>query len=153
MTLPRILLIDVESSIQKGNRYSIYVGYKDDEIVCLALSRYNDTYTVGKLMLETDVCFHSSTVFVDVYGDSKRPSVIIARFWSKVYVYCSREEPFDLLTNDNTKAEWSARLGADVSFDPLGGPKTYPERFPGFFSQKQRLPLSMVAQNDHSHIN
>ncbi len=133
MTLPRISIIG-DKQIREGFRYNIYVGYTDNEIVCLALSRYDKVSTFCKLLLETDIYFQSSSVSIDVYNDLKHPGMITATFRSKLHTYCYREEPFDILTNNNTKTEWGDILGVNVSFYPFEGPETFPERFLDFRS-------------------
>ena len=129
--LPRISIVR-DRQVEEGYQYRVFIGRKDGEIVCLALSRYG-ALTIPILLLEVDAIFSESTVFVDVYqsphSDKKD---IVAKFWSQKHTYCYEEEPFDPFLNDNTKEEWAEVLGVDVSFYPYGGPANKPERFPGF---------------------
>jgi len=121
--------------IESGYQYRIYVGWKNDEIICLALSRYHSIRTIEKLSLEVDAQFKGSSVFVDVYGPKNPGSKITARFWSSRHLYCYREEYFSLFMNDDNRTDWSRILGANVTFYPFGGPADKPDRFPDFPKQ------------------
>ena len=128
--LPRIHVVK-DQHVEEGYQYQVFVGRKNGEIVCLALSRYGEL-TIPMLLLEVDSEFTSSTVFADVYTVVGFGAHIIVQFWSKKCDYCYDEEPFGPYMNDLTEEAWKQVLGLPVSFYPFGGVANYPERYPGF---------------------
>ena len=130
--LPQIHVVGREQ-VEDGRQYSLWVGRKDGKIVCLALSYFNDVFTVAKLMLEIDAEFKKTTAVVDVYSNPRYPRIgVMAKFWSPKYQYAYLEEPLDPFLNDTTEKRWGEILGVPVSFYPFGGPSEKPELFPNF---------------------
>ena len=130
--LPRIHVVGREQ-VKDGHQYTLWIGRKDGEIVCLALSPLKDILTVPKLLLEVDAEFQKTTAVMDVYTDPRYPRLgVCAQFWSTKHQYAYIEEPLDPFLNDNTEERWRQILGVPVSFYPFGGPSDKPENFPDF---------------------
>lgn len=135
--LPMIHVVGEDSSVKENTQYTLWVGKKDNEIVCLALSRYVDVMTQAQLLLEVDAEFAKSTVVVDVYIDPQYQDVgVIAKFWSTKYGFAYGEQELDPFLNDDTEQRWKEILNVgSVSFYPWGGPSDKPERYPDFHKQ------------------
>ena len=115
MSLPRVHIVG-NQPIAVGIPYRVDVGYDDNQIVSLALSATDPVSTLAQLYVEVPGEFHASTMFVEVKCDAADPkNVPEAHFWSDQY---HDRELYNEFVNDDTAAEWSAILGASVSFDP-----------------------------------
>ena len=119
--------------VQTNRRYKLFVGKKNGEVVCLALSCFDDNTTLAMLLTEVDAEFIGTTCMVDIFEERAiSDDCVIAKFWSPKFIYAYHEKILDSFLNDNTEEIWNESLGAIVSFYPYGGPAYAPGEYPNF---------------------
>lgn len=129
--LPKIHVVKT-GKVVEGQTYRFYIGYKDGEIVCLALSQYG-WLTFGMLCEELseelrDAVFEETPVFLDVYHNPAfRVYSPVAKFWSQRPMGRFEEKHGGSFLTEEMEKEWKEALGMMVIFSPCGRSAGQPE--------------------------
>lgn len=122
--LPKVHVVKT-GKVVEGQTYRVYVGRKDEEIVCLALSQYG-WLTIGMLPEELpeelrDATFEETPVFLDVYHNPVfRVYSPVAKFWSQRPMGHFEERHGGSYLTEEMEKEWREALGMMVIFSPYG---------------------------------